>query len=116
MRRCSIETAMFCSAPAIGTTALRTVCRWSLRIRWSPDGARLFLTVSERTYVVPVPHGKPLPKIPPTGFASGADIAAVPGARVIDATDLAPGPAPDVYAFSREAVQRNVYRVPLATR
>ena len=86
----------------------------STRIRWSRDGRLLFMTVSERTYVVPVPSGQPLPKTPATGFASGAEIAAVPGARVIDATDPAPGPTPDVYAFSRESVQRNLYRIPLS--
>ena len=83
------------------------------RLSWSRDGRLLFMTVSERTYVVPVPSGQPLPKTPATGFASGAEIAAVPGARVIDATDPAPGPTPDVYAFSRETVQRNLYRIPL---
>jgi eukaryotic-like serine/threonine-protein kinase len=88
----------------------------SLRIRWSRDGKLLFLTVSERTYALPVPRGEPLPKMPPAGFASAADIAAVPGARLIDAADPAPGPTPDVYAFSRETVQRNLYRIPLATR
>jgi serine/threonine protein kinase/Tol biopolymer transport system component len=88
----------------------------SMRIRWSPDGALLFMTVSEQTYVVPVPRGQPLPTTPPTGFASPADMAALPGARVIDAADPAPGTTPDVYAFSRETVQRNLYRIPLATR
>jgi hypothetical protein len=88
----------------------------STRIRWSQDGRLLFMTVSERTYVVPVPRGQPLPKMPPTGFASAAEIGAVPGARVIDAADPAPGPTPDVYAFSRESVQRNLYRIPLVTR
>jgi arylamine N-acetyltransferase len=87
-----------------------------MRIRWSPDGALLFMTVSEQTYVVPVPRGQPLPTTPPTGFASPADMAALPGARVIDAADPAPGTTPDVYAFSRETVQRNLYRIPLATR
>jgi Tol biopolymer transport system component len=88
----------------------------SVRIRWSPDGALLFMTVSQQTYVVPVPRGQPLPTMPATGFASPADMAAVPGARVIDAADPAPGATPDVYAFSRETVQRNLYRIPLATR
>jgi hypothetical protein len=54
--------------------------------------------------------------MPPTGFASAADIAAVPGTRLIDAADPAPGPTPDVFAFSRETVQRNLYRIPLAAR
>jgi serine/threonine protein kinase len=88
----------------------------SARIRWSPDGTLLFMTVSEQTYVVPVQRGQPLPTMPATGFASPADMAAMPGARVIDAADPAPGTTPDVYAFSRETVQRNLYRIPLATR
>jgi serine/threonine protein kinase len=88
----------------------------STRIKWSPDGALLFMTVSRKTYVLPVPRGQPLPKTPPTGFASTADVAALPGARVIDAADPAPGTTPDMYAFSRETVQRNLYRIPLATR
>jgi hypothetical protein len=66
--------------------------------------------------MVPVPRGEALPKIPPAGFASAADIAAVPGTRLIDAADPAPGPRPDVYAFSRETVQRNLYRIPLVAR
>jgi hypothetical protein len=85
-----------------------------VRLKWSPAGGFLFISVSGQTTVVPVPRGLPLPKMPPTGFASAADIAAVPGARQFEADDPAPGPTPDVYAFSRETVQRNLYRVPLA--
>ena len=87
-----------------------------LRTSWSRDGRLLFLTESGRTYALPVPRGQPLPQMPPTGFASLADIAAVPGARLIDAADPAPGPTSDVYAFSRETAQRNLYRIPLPTR
>ena len=87
-----------------------------LRIRWSRDGSLLFLTVSGRTYAMPVPRGEPLPEMPPGGFGSPADIAAAPGARLIEASDFAPGPEPDVYAFSRETVQRNLYRIPLPAR
>jgi len=83
------------------------------RVRWSRDGRLLFMTVLERTYAVPVPSGQPLPKTPAAGFGSDAEIAAVPGVRVIDATDPAPGPTPDVYALSRVTVQRNLYRIPL---
>jgi serine/threonine protein kinase/Tol biopolymer transport system component len=85
-----------------------------VRLRWSTDGDFLFITLTGRTFVLPVPRGQPLPSMPPTGFASAADIAAVPGVRLIDADDPAPGPTHDVYAFSRETVQRNLYRVPLA--
>jgi hypothetical protein len=33
--------------------------------------------------------------------------------RIIEAADVAPGPRPEVYAYSRETVQRNLYRIPL---
>jgi hypothetical protein len=32
---------------------------------------------------------------------------------VIDAGDVSPGPKPGVYAFSRQTVHRNLYRIPL---
>ena len=65
-----------------------------------------------RSYVVPLPSGRMLPEIPAGGFRSEAEIAKLPGVRVIDTPDVAPGPTPEVYAFSRETVQRNLYRVP----
>jgi hypothetical protein len=33
--------------------------------------------------------------------------------RVIDAFDAVPGPSPNVYAFSRVSVQRNLFRISL---
>jgi len=66
-----------------------------------------------RTYVLPLPPGKVLPNIPPGGFRSEAEIAALASVRVIDLADVAPGPSPDTYAFSRQTVQRNLYRIPL---
>jgi hypothetical protein len=65
------------------------------------------------TYALPIPPGSALPKLPSGGFKSEAEIAAVPGVRVIGAADIGPGPSPDIYAFSRETVQRNLFRIPL---
>jgi len=90
--------------------------------RWQPDGRFFYISVFTgmqsagaygKTYVLPVPHGKMLPDIPAGGFPSEAAIAALPGVRVIDSADIAPGATPDVYAFSRQTVHRNLYRVPL---
>jgi eukaryotic-like serine/threonine-protein kinase len=88
---------------------------------WSADGKFLFLATDRSanavqggaTYRIPLPPHKSLPEIPPGGFRSEAEIAALPGARLIDSPDVAPGPKPDVYAFSRANVQRNLYRVPV---
>jgi eukaryotic-like serine/threonine-protein kinase len=91
-------------------------------LRWQPDGRFLYLSVSTgmntalasgRTYVIPLAPGKVLPKIPPDGFRSEADMAVLPGVRVINAADMAPGNSPATYAFSRQTVQRNLYRIPL---
>ena len=91
-------------------------------VRWQPDGRFLYLSVATamqsagaagHTYVLPVPPGKLFPSIPPGGFHSETEIAALPGVHVIDAADVSPGPTPGVYAFSRQTVQRNLYRIPL---
>jgi hypothetical protein len=59
-----------------------------------------------------VPPGQILPDVPADGFTSDAEIAALPGVEVLDHEDVAFGPTPGVYAFSRESVQRNLYRIP----
>jgi eukaryotic-like serine/threonine-protein kinase len=82
-------------------------------VKWSRDGRLLFLMVGGNTYVLPLPPGRALPEIPNGGFRSEAEIAALPGARLIDVSDAEPSPTPGVYAFSRETVQRNLYRIPV---
>jgi serine/threonine protein kinase len=82
-------------------------------MKWSRDGRLLFLMVGGNTYVLPLPPGRALPEIPNGGFRSEEEIAALPGARLIDASDAEPSPTPGVYAFSRETVQRNLYRIPV---
>ena len=96
-----------------------------IRLRWSSDARFLFVMVAEgqsapsigsasgRTYAVPLSQGQMLPPIPDGGFRSIDEIAKLPGVRVIDSADVAPGSTPDIYAFSRETTQRNLYRIPL---
>jgi hypothetical protein len=92
----------------------------SSELKWSPDGRRLFFSVRSSmysggagvTYIVPLPRGRAFPEIPAGGFPSEAEIAKLPGVRAIDSPDAAPGPTPEVYAYSREVVQRNLYRIP----
>jgi Tol biopolymer transport system component len=89
-------------------------------VRWSPDGRLLIVSVpttaldsTGRTYFIPLPHGRLLPEIPTGGFQSEADIARLPGVRRVDEFDVTAGSRPGVYAFARESVQRNLFRVPL---
>jgi hypothetical protein len=69
--------------------------------------------VTGRTYAFPLSAGREFPQIPPAGFQTEEELAKLPGARMIDAYDVAPGPTPDLYAFSRGSVQRNLYRIPV---
>jgi serine/threonine protein kinase len=91
-------------------------------LRWLPGGKYIYLSISTgmqsagasgRTYILPLPPGRMLPNIPPGGFRSEAEIASLSAVRIIEAADIAPGPTAEVYAFSRQTVQRNLYRVPI---
>jgi hypothetical protein len=51
------------------------------------------------------------PKVPEGGFQSASELAKLPGVRVIDTFDAAPGPTPATHASSRASVQRNLFRI-----
>jgi hypothetical protein len=89
-------------------------------VKWSVDGNWVFFLIpgsmfneDGHAYPVPLPAGKLLPEIPAGGFQSESQVALLPGARRIDAFDVTPGPQSGVYAFARETVERNLYRVPI---
>lgn len=67
---------------------------------------------SGRTSMIPVPEGQIFPDIPLDGYQEEA-ISAIPGAKVFESGDVVPGPTPEVFAFSRQTAQRNLYRIPL---
>jgi serine/threonine protein kinase/Tol biopolymer transport system component len=88
-------------------------------VSWSREGRLMFLWVASSmelragtTYALPLPAGRTIPAVPAGGFRSNAEIAKVPGVRVIDGF-AAPGPKGDVYAYSRETDQRNLFRIPI---
>jgi serine/threonine protein kinase len=84
-------------------------------LRWAPDGSRLYVSrpnTSGRTYVLPLAKGSMLPAMPSGGFRTEAEIAAV-AVEIIPHDDAGPGPAPNVYVFSRETVSRNIYKIPV---
>jgi hypothetical protein len=87
-------------------------------IRWSGDGKHLFVqrrgsaNNSDKAYVLPLAPGHMVPESIANGLLSEQEILKLPGARVISTNEVAPGPTADIYAFRRESVQRNLYRVP----
>ena len=106
--------------PPVHITAPGTVGNADVRLRGSGDGKWIFISLATamlegrgHTYALPLPPGRVLPQVPPGGWRSESEIAKLPGARVIDAFDVAPGLRPEVYAFARGSVQRNLYRIPL---
>jgi serine/threonine protein kinase len=86
-------------------------------LHWSPDGKLLSISGGPlprgRSYIVPLPPGQALPKIPAAGFSSEQEVASLPGARRVNEIEVVPGTSPDVYAFYRGAAQRNLYRIPI---
>jgi len=103
--------------PIGGGTPIRVCSGWC-SVRWTFDGKVLFIsmpgmgvtTEMVKTYVVPVRPGKPFPPLPPSGFRSEAELAKLPGVKVIDA-NIAAGPDTSIYAFPRLTVNRNLYRI-----
>ncbi len=98
------------------------------RVRWAPDGK--FLCVSFRTweangteqhesekphktFMIPLTNSKTFADLAARGFKSEAQLAALPGVRVIDQPFVMLSPGPSVYAFAKETVHRNLYRIPL---
>jgi hypothetical protein len=65
-----------------------------------------------KAYVLPLAPGHLVPESIVHGLPSEQEILKLPGARVIPSNDVAPGPTADIYSFTRESVQRNLYRVP----
>jgi eukaryotic-like serine/threonine-protein kinase len=83
-------------------------------IAWSSDGRFMYLKFADSTYAIPLQPGQPMPPIPAGGFQSKEVVAALPGARLVSETsNVFPGPNPTMYAFTKVATQRNIYRVPV---
>ena len=79
-------------------------------LSWSLDGHSALVAGS---YLVPLPAGESLPRIPKGGFRSEEEIAQLPGAHRIEGEGVVLGPSADVYAFYRGTIQRNLYRIPI---
>jgi hypothetical protein len=86
---------------------------------WTRDGKSIYFRQPSmkgssgfRTYILPVPHGEDLPKFPPKGIDTDADIANRASIQVHD-EELYPGPISSVYSYSKSNDHWNLYRVPL---
>jgi len=93
---------------AFGNTRNATAWQWSAR----GDAMVFHSDAGDTTYLVPLAAGEMFPPFPREGLHSEKDVAALPGARKLEG-GAAPGPSPDVYAFLRQTIQRNLHRIPI---
>jgi len=83
---------------------------------WSRDGKVMYFhkrafSGSPHTYVVPIPRGSSLPKLPSSGFQSEKELRAV-ATQVLEG-NISPGPDSSRYTFTKETSHSNLYRIPL---
>ena len=100
-----------------GGAPVRTHIRGAAEVGWSGDGKHFVLErgalTLRNTYVFSLTRGQAVPEVLLRGFPSEQELAKLPGVWSIPSTDVALGPTVDLYAFTRQSVQRNLYRVPL---
>ena len=86
---------------------------WPPAVSWSPDGRFIYLALYGFGYAIPLRPGQALPPLPAAGLRTEQEVAALPGARRIPQEFPFTGPDPSLYALTKVAIQRNIYRVPV---
>jgi Tol biopolymer transport system component len=106
---------------------VRRICPATCGVRWSPDGARMYVTLLAQarpraTIAIPVPTGESMADLPPAGLRSEQDVSTIPGSQLVNLTpfntsatpnEVAPGLAVGTFAFVRTVSHRNLFRVQL---
>jgi len=83
------------------------------KLGWTGGGITIGWDWAPYVFYVPLAPGRVLPAIPAGGFHSDEEIASLPGVHKIEGQQVVVGPSPDVYAFYRGTIQRNLYRIPI---
>jgi hypothetical protein len=97
------------------------ICDTLCQPTWSPDGRYLYLEIADKsgqnqnaaTAAIPIPPGETLPRVPPEAIENTAAWTKVAGVKVIEQTNIAPGPNPSTYAYVKPSVHANLFRIPL---
>jgi Tol biopolymer transport system component len=80
---------------------------------WGPDGKWLYIiTPRGRTIALPWSN-EAFPDSLRDILDGAAKGTLPPGAQFIDHAPIAPGPNPSIYVFTKQDIQRNLYRIPL---
>jgi serine/threonine protein kinase len=98
---------------------VKRICRSLCIVRWTLNGKALFITLVGgnnsnlyKTFVVPLPSGQSFPDLPTGGIRSKEDVTQLLGVHVIDEV-ARPGPDASRYAYAKQTVKRNIYRIPI---
>jgi DNA-binding winged helix-turn-helix (wHTH) protein/Tol biopolymer transport system component len=98
---------------------IQPVCKDGM-VYWSDDGRSLYVFAgfgkgnkNAPTYLMSLPVGSGIPELPAAGLANLAQLVALKHVRLIAAHGVAAGRTPDAYAYVKETVQRDLYRIPL---
>lgn len=108
-------TALLLASPLDGGRPA-IVCPGYCVAQWTPDGKTFSVVISTmagtETLVAPVSQATSLPRLPPGGILTQADLQNISGAKVVNGAILL-GPLPGLSASLHPEVHRNLYRVAL---
>jgi hypothetical protein len=98
----------------------RIMCATPCYPRWSSNGRWMFVPIQDaseagpgRSLAIPIGPGETLPELPPGGITPDTEADMIPGARLVDRAEFAPGADPSHYAYVNTTVHRNLYRISL---
>jgi len=89
----------------------------ALPFNWTPDGKALFVNLNlfgggvRRTVVLPYRSDAPIETLWPNGLTTEKNVAANPGARILDDINTFPGADAAEYLVWKSSFQSNLYRV-----
>ncbi|MBV9771808.1 MAG: hypothetical protein JOZ32_19715 [Bryobacterales bacterium] len=99
----------------------RQICDSDCSATWSPDGRYFYVEIAQasrenpagKTVAIRVPPGQTLPPFPPEAVRRPAEWTKVPGVKIVEHDNIAPGLDPSTYAYIKPAVHANLFRIPL---
>jgi hypothetical protein len=106
--------------PLAGGAAM-PICDLLCNPVWSQDGRYLSLQIADksgknpnaRTAIIPLPPGEILPRLTPELIHEPAGWTKMPGVKVVDGINIAPGLDQSTYAYIKTSRHANLFRIPL---
>jgi hypothetical protein len=93
------------------------LCAGRCTLQWAPDGRYIYVSLelarvySRKIAAIPLPPRKSVPDLRPSGIESFAQLADLAGGHIIERGGFAPGLNPDMFAYVRMSMHRNLFRI-----